>query len=144
MNIFLDTSSLIKMYHNEADSPWLLDFIENNDIESIFLAEITRIEFLSAVWKKCRSDELSENESIALIKTFQTEVNFSFVKDSRILKRVATELISTYWREGLRTLDALQLSSALLIQDDIDYFISSDKVLNKIAETEGFKIQSIN
>ncbi len=45
MNIFLDTSSLFKLYHREFDTPDLEHKLSSITITSIFLSEITKIEF---------------------------------------------------------------------------------------------------
>ncbi|MEA3494513.1 MAG: type II toxin-antitoxin system VapC family toxin, partial [Bacteroidota bacterium] len=60
MKIFFDTSSLFKLYHTEEGTQELIYFFKTNSIDKIFLAEITRIEFCSAVWKKCRKNEIQE------------------------------------------------------------------------------------
>ena len=51
MVIFLDTSTLVKLYYNEPDSEYLVNKISENASE-IFLFEIAKIEFDSAIWKK--------------------------------------------------------------------------------------------
>ena len=45
MKIFLDTSSLLKLYHKESGTQELMDFFNKNTIEVIFLAELAEIEF---------------------------------------------------------------------------------------------------
>jgi predicted nucleic acid-binding protein len=47
MKAFFDTSSLFKLYHIEHGSEDILKFLELQRIESIFIAEITIIEFSS-------------------------------------------------------------------------------------------------
>jgi predicted nucleic acid-binding protein len=54
MKIFLDTSSLFKLYHKESGTQEIMDFFNENIIEGIFLADLTEIEFSSVIWKKCR------------------------------------------------------------------------------------------
>lgn len=59
---------------------------------------------------------------------------------SRILD-TASEKISEYGKDGLRSLDSIQLSSALYLRENgIPFqFVSSDSVLGKIAVREGLK-----
>jgi len=52
MNVFFDTSSLFKLYHREIGTEELMRLFDEVGIEVIYLAEITKIEFSSAVWKK--------------------------------------------------------------------------------------------
>ena len=58
MNVFFDTSSLFKLYHYESGTDELMNLFSDIGIENIFLAEITKVEFCSAVWKKCRTHEI--------------------------------------------------------------------------------------
>ena len=67
MKIFLDTSSLIKLYHTEIGTQELDHIFEEYKIDGIFLSEISKIEFNSAIWKKVRKRELKENEAKELI-----------------------------------------------------------------------------
>ncbi len=52
MKLFLDTSSLFKLYLREADTAELESKLSTIAITSIYLSEITKIEFTSTVWKK--------------------------------------------------------------------------------------------
>ena len=57
MNVFFDTSSLFKLYHRESGTEELMNLFNEIGIEVIYLAEITKVEFSSVVWKKCRKDK---------------------------------------------------------------------------------------
>ena len=140
MNVFFDTSSLFKLYHKESGTEELMDFFNNNQIDSLFLAEITQIEFSSAVWKKCRKGDIDEQTGIKLIEKFKIDSKtYSFVKDSVELKFLAVELIAKYWGKGLRTLDSIQLASGLMMKPDIKYYFTSDNLLAEIAAMEGLE-----
>jgi len=73
MKIFLDTSSLFKLYHKESGTQELMDFFN--------------------------------------------------------------------WKEGLRTLDSIQLASVLMIRDKVDFFFTSDNLLAEIASHEKIKVK---
>ena len=60
MNLVFDTSALFKLYHQEEGTKELIGFFTSNSIDSIYVSEITGIEFSSAVWEKCRKREISE------------------------------------------------------------------------------------
>jgi len=140
MKIFLDTSSLFKLYHIEDGTEQLIDLFKNNSIETAFLSEITKIEFDSVVWKKFRKNEIEEEKVIRIIKSFENDSKkFSFIKDNSQLKKSAKGLISRYGKAGLRTLDSIQLSSAISIKDFTDLYLTSDKLLQKLFELEGLK-----
>lgn len=67
MKAFLDTSSLLKLYHWEAGSERLHEILSAG-IEAMYLSEIAKIEFLSAIWKKIRQRELIFSLSGTLLK----------------------------------------------------------------------------
>jgi predicted nucleic acid-binding protein len=142
MIIFFDTSSLFKLYHKESGTDDLMEFFEKNSIEAIFLAEITKIEFSSVVWKKCRKQEISEQIAQVLIEKFEKDCQkFMFVPGNENLINFSRNLIAKHWQKGLRTLDSLQLASALTIKSKLEIFFSSDVLLSEIAVLEGLKIQ---
>jgi predicted nucleic acid-binding protein len=119
-----------------------MEFFEKNSIEAIFLAEITKIEFSSVVWKKCRKQEISEQIAQVLIEKFEKDCQkFMFVPGNENLINFSRNLIAKHWQKGLRTLDSLQLASALTIKSKLEIFFSSDVLLSEIAVLEGLKIQ---
>ena len=142
MNVFLDTSSLFKLYHREKGTDQLMRLFTESRIEKVFLSEITKVEFCSTVWKKCRTSEIETNIASVLISKFeQDSVRFSFVPEGASLRLKAVELLEKHWKSGLRTLDSLQLASALKVRGQIAYFVTSDKVLSEIALSNGFDIR---
>ena len=72
MKAFLDTSSLIKLYHKEERSDSVMNAL-SNDIREIFLSELAILEFRSALWKKIREKEIKEKTAIEVIKCFQND-----------------------------------------------------------------------
>lgn len=55
MNLFIDTSALVKLYHHEAGTENLNDFLNHYaDDLIITIADITRIEFHSAFLRRVR------------------------------------------------------------------------------------------
>ncbi|KKO20751.1 MAG: type II toxin-antitoxin system VapC family toxin [Candidatus Brocadia sp.] len=72
MKTFLDTSSLIKLYHQEEGADFVMDAL-SNDIEEILLSELAVLEFRSALWKKIREKEIEEKVAIEVIQCFQKD-----------------------------------------------------------------------
>ncbi len=141
MRIFLDTSSLFKLYHIEDGTEQLIELFNNNYVEIIYLAEITKIEFDSVVWKKFRKKELDEVKVITIIKNFEKDSKkFTFIKDNSELRKNAKGLVSKYGKDGLRTLDSTQLSSAIAVKEIAELYITSDKLLQQLLESENLKI----
>lgn len=80
MKIFLDTSSLSKLYHHEKGTNELEQLFTTFSIDAIFLAEITKIEFASAIWKKVRTKEISQQQAKTTVALFESDcLKFSFI-----------------------------------------------------------------
>lgn len=142
MKVFFDTSSLFKLYHREIGTDELMNLFNEIGIEVIYLAEITKIEFSSVVWKKCRKNEINEISANQLIEKFEKDsVKFSYVSESQLLRQKAKGLIGKHWRKGLRTLDSIQLASVLKVKNQIDLFLTSDNLLSEISQLEGLTVK---
>ena len=59
MKIFLDTSSLFKLYHREVGTDELENLFSQVKITHVFLSEIAKIEFTSTIWKKVRTKQIT-------------------------------------------------------------------------------------
>lgn len=140
MKIFLDTSSLIKLYHTELGTDDLDKLLDENSVEEIFLAEIAKIEFNSAVWKKVRTKDLTKYEAVEIIDSFQSDYpNYSFISTDHQLLIIARDLIAKYGIAGLRTLDSIQLASILSIKEELSLAATADELLRSLIEKEGVK-----
>jgi predicted nucleic acid-binding protein len=137
MKIFLDTSSLLKLYHYEKGTEVLDKLFVDFAISKVYLSEIAKVEFDSAIWKKVRTGELLLEEARSLINSFEVDYDkYDFVElDSNILNN-ARNLISKHGTKGLRTLDSIQLSSVLIVKSELSFFVTADDILRKIAEKE--------
>jgi hypothetical protein len=61
------------------------------------------------------------------------------VPEGKLLRQKANGLIGKHWRKGLRTLDSIQLASALKVKHHINFFLTSDKLLLEISQIEGLE-----
>ncbi len=140
MKAFLDTSSLIKLYHQEEGSDSITRAI-SNDVEEIFLSELAVLEFRSAIWKKTREKEIVEKAAIEVISCFHNDHdNFQWILLQSDIVESAAHLLMKYGRRGLRTLDSLQLAAALTIKGEECIFLTSDKLLRSLLEEEKLKV----
>ncbi len=138
MKLFIDTPALFKLYHREEGTTELMDFFQNNAISAIYLAEIAEIEFSSAIWKKCRKEEIDKDTSRLIIEKFKKDSErYRFITQNYRVRKTATQLIAIYRKDGLRSLDSTQLASAISVKESVDLFITSDNILSKIAIHEG-------
>jgi predicted nucleic acid-binding protein len=140
MKIFLDTSSLIKLYHTESGTKELDSLFEINSIQEIFLSEISKIEFNSAIWKKVRTKDLTIDEATEITDSFTNDyANYSFVGSDYDLILRAKDLVTKYGVQGLRTLDSIQLASIIEIKSDLSFAVTADHLLHTLINLEGIK-----
>lgn len=138
MNLFLDTSALLKLYDNEIGSDEMELLFTTNKIEKIYLSSLTILELESAIRKKQRMKLLTANETEEISRLFTEDSSkFTWIEiDDKILQR-AFLLLKKYGTEGLRTLDAIQLSSAIEVKNDVALNVTYDKLLKSLFEKEG-------
>ena len=138
MKIFLDTSSIFKLYHRETDTVELERNLSAISISSIYLSEIAKVEFTSTVWKKVRTKEITELEGQTTLDLFELDfVKYNFVTTDSIIIEQARILTSKYGTQGLRTLDSVQLSTAVSLYRQVNIFLTADKLLKSLFLSEG-------
>ena len=115
MKLFLDTSSLFKLYHQEAGTAELETLFTQKRITQIFLSEITKIEFASTVWKKVRTKEITTEQAEITLTLFEADfAKYSFIATDSLLLEQTRKLTTKYGAAGLRTLDSIQLATCLI------------------------------
>lgn len=140
MKIFLDTSSLIKLYHSEIGTDMLDKIFEDFVINEIFLSDIAKVEFSSAIWKKVRTKDLTPNEASDIIISFNEDFgNYTFIELDEELISTAINLVNKYGIKGLRTLDSIQLASIIRVKSELSYAITADDLLKSLIESEGIE-----
>jgi predicted nucleic acid-binding protein len=136
MNIFIDTSALIKHYVNEDGS----DIIDNLFLKTdeIYISVITEIETFSTLRCLLNDKLITKHEFLQLSNEIEKDFQFFTIIDfdESIIILVKNLII----QHGLKMLDSIQLSSALLIKDSIDYFVCCDNRLVTAAKKEKLKI----
>lgn len=138
MKLFLDTSLLVKLYYEEEGTKALDEFLRTNFVETIYLSEVSKVEFCSAVWKKIRTKEIEETDAVALLHGFKADYDkYTFIKIDKTIINRASDLIVKYSAQGLRTLDAIQLSCAIEERDQISTAKTADEKLEECLKREG-------
>lgn len=139
MNIFFDTSSLFKLYHKEADTAILLKFLDKNPDFNIYLSELTLVEMYSAILKKVRMGHLSTEESQRFLAVIDKDIKeYLFVPLNLSILHQSQQLILDHGLKGLRSLDAIQLASAITVRSSIDLVLTGDNALKSIFIDEQF------
>lgn len=138
MNIFLDTSALIKLYHKENGSFELYNLLKNNSSDLVIIvSDITQTEFHSAFMRRIRMNEISNSVAFSIFESLDSDMNYYYqVSVDLVVKNLATKLIDNFGKDrSIRTLDAFQLSAAIYCNQfiPIDIFITCDDKLIKMA-----------
>ena len=138
MKIFLDTSSLFKLYHQEDGTRELEILFAAAQITHIYLSELTKLEFASTVWKKVRTKEVTAAQAEATLGFFEADFEkYSFVATDIPILEQARQLVRKYGAEGLRTLDSIQLATSVSLAKQADVFLTTDKLLSNFLNAEG-------
>jgi len=139
MIVYLDTSSLVKLYVQEAYTALVKKWVEEAEI--VATCRIAYPETMSAMNRRFRQGDLTEKQYDSLIAKFSNEWGRFAAVDFDELE--AGCLVDLY---GLRGFDAVHLSAATLLkanQNNIALSFSSfDEKLKHAAFTEGFTILS--
>lgn len=142
MKIFLDTSSLFKLYHDEEGTKDLELLFSKVKITEIYLSEITKVEFSSTIWKKVRTKEITIKQAEETLMLFALDFErYNFVPTDNLILNQAITLIQKHGKVGLRTLDGVQLSTCLSLKNQADAFFTADKLLHFLISEEGLKTE---
>jgi len=141
MILFIDTSSLVKFFHNEEGTEAVTEMLSSQENE-IWVSELVRLEFVSALHRRFRNGEIDEKILDEAIEGFEAEITrFNMEPLSHVIVREAEDLLKRYGKEyGLGTLDALHLGCFSLISESDWLFVSADENLCKAAELMGTKV----
>jgi predicted nucleic acid-binding protein len=140
VKVFLDSSALVKLYHEEDGSQKVQDILSQS-VEPLFLSEIAKLEFRSAIWKKVRTGDLNEKKANAVISFFQNDSsNYQWITLETKIVVDASDLLMKHGTKGLRTLDSIQLASAMSIKDENIYCLTFDDLLKIFLQEEGLRI----
>ncbi len=139
MILYLDTSSLVKLYVQEPHASLVKKWTQEAEI--VATCRIAYPETMSAINRRFRQGDLAEKEHEFLISKFSREWGRFVAVDFDELK--AGRLVQLY---GLRGFDAVHLSAAKLLKDSQDNislsFSSFDEKLNESASAEGLTVLS--
>ena len=138
MNIYLDTSALVKLYIDEDGSDIVNDRTDRATIVST--SRIAYAEALSA-FVRCKDEKVVSKKDydkcIACFK-FDWEMYFVIEVSEKVIK-IAGDLIENH---RIRGFDSIHLASAMVLRKEINQsidFICWDKRLLGAAKKEGFK-----
>src|ERR1022692_4790407 len=104
---FLDTSALVKQYVVEPGSAWIASQTDLSASHSVWLASITRVELLAALYRRVRTGTLSLARAQKAELVFRSELtsHFHLLPADTALLDQAMLLVAVH---PLRAYDALQ------------------------------------
>ena len=139
MKFFFDTSALVKFFYVESGTEIVTQIIEHTASE-IWISDLARLEFTSALYRRYRNKSLDEIKLHTATTYFDKQlVSFNIEPLNQLVIDEAGMLLKKYGKEyGLRTLDALHLSTYSLISEQEWCFVTSDTVLADVAKLAGF------
>ena len=121
MKVFLDSSALVKRYIFEVGTPELMKAC--HDASRIILSVITAIEIPSAIARRLREGALSKAQYKTIKENFSKDLAASDIVE--LYPAVIRQAVRSLEKYPLRSLDAIQVASALIA--DVDLFITSDE-----------------
>jgi uncharacterized protein len=140
MNLFFDTSALIKKYIDEQGSDRVDEILDQ--ARSVYVSGITEIEMLSAVKRLLHDGIIDKNGYNSVKKEMLYDLDFfQIIELDKTVIETAKELIEKY---QLKSLDSIQLGTVLSIKDEIDLFAVCDDKLCTFAKQEGIRIVNPN
>lgn len=137
MILYLDTSSIVKLYIEETGTDAVRRWAE--EAEVLAACRVAYPELISALNRRFRNGDMSRKEFRLLADGFSKEwADFAVIDFDEM---EAGRLAEKY---GLRGFDAIHLSALKLLKirdNNIDLAFSSfDKELNRAATSEGFMV----
>ncbi|TAL37476.1 MAG: PIN domain-containing protein [Spirochaetes bacterium] len=136
MNLYFDTSAMIKKYIDEKGSGNVDRLFE--DAQAIYVSTIAEIEALSTLRRLVKDSVINDEDFRYLKSEIQSDMRYFNVIDiDDQIKKHAIELIEKY---QLKSLDSLQLGTAVYVNGEIDYFVSCNDRLLKSGERENLKV----
>ncbi len=146
MIYYCDSSAVTKIYIEEVGTSFMRKIRRNVPNDGIFVNEITGPEVLAALHRRFRSGDLTLEQFSKARKDFRNDfLNFfEGISVSGQIISLAMQLIEKYPLKGY---DSVQLAIAVHFQKILRtfdgeevHFVSSDKVLNSAAQSEGLVV----
>jgi len=140
---YFDSSALVKYYAQEIGTSWMRSLVDAQPSNEIFTALVTGAEIVAAIKRRERMNLITASDAGAALAVFKNQFRSRF-KAFRTSDTVVDRAMNLAETHKLRGYDAIQLSSALLIEERMTSqgvgpltLISADGELNQAAQAEG-------
>jgi predicted nucleic acid-binding protein len=128
MNLFFDTSALVKLFSTEAGSEQVKKLIVDSN-HNIWVSEIAEIEIFCAIYRKARSNQIPYSKVNMILHAIEKQFDaFVIIPLASGVVEEAKLLLNNFGQNhGLCTLDALHLASFKRMAEPNWQFVSSDR-----------------
>ena len=150
MKYFFDSSAIVKRYITETGSVWVKPIVRSQPKNNLFLSFVTGAEATAAFAKRHRTGDISTADYNTARRVFQHHFQrrYTLLRVTKSVIQRAMALIHAY---PLRGFDAIQLATALILEDDLKRFglpgitfVCADKNLCNAAKAEGLTTENPN
>jgi predicted nucleic acid-binding protein len=141
-DFFVDTSALAKRYIPETGSAWLTGWVEPIAGNVVIISAVTIVEMISLMVRREHEGNISTSARIKIQNDFLLHVEREYLV-IELDKDLLTSARSVVVNHQLRTLDALQLASAVVAEKSLGIkitLVSADQKLLPAAVAEGFMV----
>jgi uncharacterized protein len=146
---FLDTSALVKRYIVETGTMWLRTLATTNKGNIIIVSRIAEVEAMSAVARRQREGnfDLTVASGIRNLLRQHFATSYTVIDVNSVITQSSIDLLLHH---PLRTYDAVQLASAILVNQRLQSnnmqltFLCADTRLRNIAQAEGLVVDDPN
>jgi predicted nucleic acid-binding protein len=144
---FVDASSLVKLYHDEAGADVMRELFRTPEYKgAFFVSDLVAVEVLVRLAKRGRLGGRKERRTfrrtVRMHVRHRTE-NLNVVGVEPSLARHAESIAVVYYDSGAGTLDLLHIASARQIQGQLPdqslTFVVADRKLRSLAERLGLR-----
>jgi uncharacterized protein len=146
-HFFLDSSALVKRYVSENGTSRVRDILRKSAQNRIFVAQITPVEMTSALARRVREKSLDAKTMQALQRGIAHHMTHNYI-EVRLTDGITEEAIKLLAAHPLRAYDAVQLASALNVQEHLMIakqpsllFMCADQRLLEIAVEVGLRVE---
>jgi len=149
MDLFFDSSGLVKRYIAEIGSTWVTNTVDLASGNTIFIAEITGVEVTAAIARRTRTGH-SASAINAVFNNLENDLKDEYF-GLEVTSAVLLEARSLARKYFLRGYDAIQLAVAVVFNRQQTAFglttitfVSADNDLLNAALAEGLLIENPN
>ncbi len=141
MNLFFDSSALIKLFHRETGTERLQQLLLDAGT-SPYVSELARLEFYSTLYRRRREKSVGHRGLMATLEEFEAEWSSNSVEPlGTLVTQEAIALLKEFGEEyGLRTLDALHLATFVLLAEEDWIFVVADQRLAEVVRKRGYQV----